>query len=232
MRFKSALLAAALFASPAFAGPVADFNGEMAAAYAQYRMVLFKTNQGDQPASAKLAGDFASGWKALADKWRAAPPPQLSEDAGFAATLDEVAALAAKAGDEIAAGKLPEAHETLEGVREAVSAMNARNGVVTYSDRMNDYHAFMETALTADYAATGAAQAGADAAVLGYLAHQLKAKATAGLAGDPEFAKAIDAIAASVDAFAKAALSGDAAAIKAAQGALKKPYAMAFVKYG
>ncbi|MBK8457419.1 MAG: hypothetical protein IPL47_10195 [Phyllobacteriaceae bacterium] len=65
MRAPAFLFAAALFsAGPAFAGPIADFNAEMTAVYAQYRMVLFKTNQGDQPASAKLAGDFAAGWKA------------------------------------------------------------------------------------------------------------------------------------------------------------------------
>lgn len=127
---------------------------------------------------------------------------------------------------------MPEAHETLENVREAVSGLNARNGLIAFSDRMNDYHAQLEKALGADYSAEGAARAGADAAVLSYLAAQLKAKAPAALAGDPEFAKAVDSIAASVDALAKAALSGDVAAIKAAQSGLKKPYAMAFVKFG
>lgn len=234
MRAPAFLFAAALFsAGPAFAGPIADFNAEMAAVYAQYRMVLFKTNQGDQPASAKLAGDFAGGWKALGEHWRATPPPHLSEDAEWGKTLDDVAALAGKAGEEIGAGKLPEAHETLEAVRAAVSQLNARNGLVTFSDRMNDYHAFMEHVLSAKYEGDGAnAQAGADAAVLGYLAAQMKAKAPAAYVGDAEFVKAVDGIAASVDAFAKAALAGDAAAVKAAQGGLKKPYAMAFVKFG
>lgn len=233
MRFKTAILAAALAVSPAFAGPVADFNAEMAAVYAQYRMVLFKTNQGDQAASAKLAAEFDGAWKTFANKWRAAPPPQLSEDAGFAATLDQVAALATKSAGEISEGKLGEAHETLEAVREQVSALNARNGLVTFSDRMNDYHAMMEHVLKAKYEGENAmAQAGADAAVLGYLAAQLKAKAPAAFTSDPEFAKAIDGIAASVDAVSKAAIAGDASALKAALGNLKKPYALAFVKYG
>lgn len=232
MRIPALAVAFSLGVSLAMAGPIADFNAEMASSYAKYRMVLFKTNQDDQAASAKLGADFAASWAALAGKWRSAPPPQYSEDAGWGATVDEVSGLIARASEEIGAGNLADAHETLERVRDAVSALHARNGVIAYSDRMNDYHAYMEKVLGTDYADAGAARATADAGVLAYLAARLKDDAPSELAEDREFNAAIDAIAASVGEFAAAGVSGDAASIQAAQGKLKKPYAMAFVKYG
>lgn len=233
MRLPLALLAATLMTSVATAGPIADFNQELAGAYARYRMVLFKTNQGDAPASTKLIGEFAEAWRTLDSHWRATPPPQFSEDAGWSGTLDEVAALAGRATEEIAAGKLPEAHETLEHVRDAVSTLNARNGIVTFSDRMNDFHAQMERVLRTghDNPANPAALTG-DTAVLAFLAGQLMARAPAALAADTEFTAAIDAIVQSVNALSTAIASGDKTAVDAALSGLRKPYAQAIVKYG
>jgi hypothetical protein len=232
-RLTTLALGLMLSVTGALAGPIADFNADLASAYAKYRTVLFKTNQGDSDASTKAIADFASAWQGLADHWRSAPPPQFSEDGEWGGTLDSVAALAAKAGEEIAAGKLPEAHETLEAVRDEVARLNARNGIITFSDRMNDYHAVMEHVLKVDYSGPGGSQrAIADAGVLAYLAGQLGERAPPAFAADPEFIAAIAAMKQSVGVFAAAAARGDAAAIKAAQPALKKTYAMAFVRFG
>ena len=52
-----------------------------------------------------------------------------------------------KAAEEIAARQLPQAHETLEAVRDLLAEQRRRSGVVVFSDHMNAYHLEMERAL-------------------------------------------------------------------------------------
>ena len=72
----------------------------------------------------------------------------------------------------------PNSHATLEAVREAFGALHARNGIETFSDRMNAYHAQMEHILGLDLSALDAAGKQAmleQAAVLAYLAQDVLA---------------------------------------------------------
>jgi len=46
------------------------------------------------------------------------------------------------------AGRLADAHERLEAVRDLLAALWQRNQVVVLSDHMNAYHEAMETVLT------------------------------------------------------------------------------------
>ena len=76
-----------------------------------------------------------------------AAAPQYADDGAVPAALAAVAAHTAKAAEAVAAGNLPEAHEALEGIRAEIGALHSRNGLATFSDRMNAYHAAMETVL-------------------------------------------------------------------------------------
>lgn len=53
---------------------------------------------------------------------------------------------------EIAVDDLPKAHVTLEGIRSEIGELHDRNGMVSFSDRMNAYHARMEEVLALDLA--------------------------------------------------------------------------------
>lgn len=214
------------------AGAFSDFETDLREAYGHYRTALFQSNAGKAEPTQAAIEALSGAWAALEADWAAEPPPQYADDPGFGTTLDSVAAIVDEAAGEAAAGQLAEAHETLEGVREEIGALHMRNGIVRFSDRMNAYHAVMEEVLTAGVPADGSlGQLREEAAVLMYLARDIVAH-PAPEAADPAYAPMVDDLLASVAALQEAARAGDAAAAKAALGALKMPYAKLFARFG
>ena len=218
----------------AFAGPFADFEGQLRQAYATYRAALFQTNTGEAEGAARALAGLAQKWDGLNAEWAASPPPQYADDPGFAETLAAVGTTVTAAADQVAAGDLPGAHESLEAVRDALGDMHLRNGIVSFSDRMNAYHARMEHVLLTDYAAMGEAALGPlreEAAVLAYLVDEIEAH-PAPEANDPDYAPRIAALRQSVQALQDAARAQDLEAALAAVRGLKRPFSQLFVKFG
>jgi hypothetical protein len=219
-------------ASAALAGAVGDYEASLRRAYADYRAALFFTNSGNADKAADAVSAFEEQWAALTAG--AEPPPQYADDAAYAATVSEVSALAGKASAEIAGDQLPAAHETLEGIREEIEALHERNGVISFSDRMNAYHAQMEEILAAGSGSLDAAALGRlreEAAVLVFLADGI-ARHPLPESDNPEFAPLLAAMENSATALLEAARSGDAAAAASALKALKPAYSKFFLKFG
>lgn len=224
-------LFSALVASAA--DPVTDAIDQ---AYVPYRMALFRTNTKAQAESEQAVARAQQAWKSVSDRFAAGPSAPYAGDAGFGATLDEVARIYEQAATEIAARKLAEAHETLERVRDLIAALRQRNGVIAYSDHMNAYHAEMEHLLQQGGAMTSSPQGMQllmeRVGVLGYLSGRLRSEAPKGLADKAEFSSSLQGVEASVAALRKAVLGQDAAAARKALGELKKPYSQMFLKFG
>jgi hypothetical protein len=166
--------------------------------------------------------------------WGKTPPPQYADDTNYADTLSAVNAVIVQASQEVAGGDLAKVHVTLEGLRADVAALHDRNGIVSFSDRMNAYHAKMEEVLGLDLAAQpdgGMAALTEDGAVLAYLVADIAAH-PAPEASDPAYGPALDDVKKSVDALQAAVRAKDAAAVKAAVGGLKVPYSKLFAKFG
>lgn len=235
-RLLSASIAAVaiLAVAPALAGAFRDAEQQLRDAYGTYRLALFATNSGNAEAAAKAMAAFDVKWSALRDAWSASAPPQYEDDAGLVETLARVDAILDRAIGQAHSGELPGAHLTLEAIRDEVGDLHLRNGLYTFSDRMNAYHAKMEEMLERDYDAAGERALlalAADAAVLSALAEDLAAH-PAPEAGQPEFEALLADLLASVKALREAVESGDVAAAKAATGKLKVPFSKLFVKYG
>jgi hypothetical protein len=234
---RALLLSVTLLLAPgglALAGPVQEFEDRIREAYADYRAALFMTNQKSVEASAKALAGFRTKWQALDAALRANPPPHYQGDARLPATLESVAGLIGRADGEIAKGDLPAAHETLEGIRDLLGDLRARNGLIGFSDRMNAYHALMEHVLSRDHGGFGPAAIGVlreDAAVLAWLAGEIE-RNPAPESSDLAYAPLVAALTASVSALQQAARAGDPAAVKAALGNLKGPYSRLFLKFG
>lgn len=229
------LLAAALAlpSLPAIAGPVQDFERELRAAYADYRAALFRTNANDKAASEAAIDRMGGKWQALTAKWSATPPPQYADDKGFKGTLAKVADILGEARKEAVSGKLAEAHETLEKIRDELGALRRRNGVVVFSDRMNAYHEQMEKILLGKYDgfdARGVAALRDDTAVLAFFLQEIVVNPPADRDGNYETALA--AVRKSVEDLRQAVVTGDVTNIKAAIKTLKQPYARLFLNYG
>ena len=146
----TATLLSATFAGAVTAGPVSDFEAAFRGLYGNYRTALFATNSGDAAKSVKAMGAFDASWSAMMAEYGTTPPPHYADDPEWGATLASVQARLAAASTEVAAGKLPAAHEALEGIRDDIGDLHDRNMIETFSDRMNAYHAAMEEVLAID----------------------------------------------------------------------------------
>lgn len=217
----------------AAADPVTE---AMQAAYVPYRAALFRTNSKAQPESEQAIAQAQQAWQALAERYGSQPPVPYERDAQFAATMTQVAAVYERAAREAAAKQLPEAHATLEQVRELLAKLRRRNDVVVYSDAMNAYHAEMEHVLEDGARMPAMAQGPmllmARVGTLDYLARRLRSDAPAALLQDADFASHLKAVETSVAMLRAAVLGGDAAAMREALGKLKGPYSRMFLKYG
>ena len=224
-----------LWAGTGVAGPVTDFEKSLRDAYGDYRVALFLTNSGKLPESVKIIAAFKDKWAGLKKNWGANPPPQYADDPKWNETLDEVSATIARAASEIEDGALPAAHTTLEDIREAISGLHQRNGVISFSDRMNAYHTVMEKVLEKDLSKLDTVamdEIQEQAAVLKYLANDAVTHPPVDAAGSAEFDGLVKAVSASVDAVAIAARTGNTEKLKGAIGKLKPAYAKLFLKFG
>lgn len=224
------MLALAALAGQALAGPMSEFETALRDAYGSYRVALFATNSGKSEQSAKAIEAFAAKWNMLGDTWGQTPPPQYADDPQWLPTLVEVKRIVGEASGDIQAGKLPEAHEALEGIRGQIGQLHLRNGLVTFSDRTNAYHAAMEETLKIEL--SDLPNVHEHAAVLHYLAAEMLRFPPADASGSPEFAALSQAVEQSAAALLEAARSGDMEALAQARQALKPAYAKLFVKFG
>lgn len=224
-----------LAACAATAGPFRDFERELRDAYGDYRVALFATNGSDSAAAAKALATFEGKWNALLARWGAAPPPQYADDPSWLQVTGRVRAIVDDAKRSVTAGKLPAAHESLEHVRDELGALNRRNNIATFSDRMNAYHEKMERALggTLDLASPpGRESLGGEIAVLTYLAGELAEGPPEAKSAAAEYDKLLGAVRSSLDGVRGALALGDPSAIRDALKAVKPAYARLFLRFG
>ncbi|WP_291142215.1 hypothetical protein [Hydrogenophaga sp.] len=213
--------------------PVTD---AMVQAYVPYRQALFQTNAQSQAESGAALTRARTAWAQLTQRFGGQPTLPYERDAGFAQDLKAVDGLYAAAAEQVARGQLPEAHETLEQVRDVLAALRQRNGVIVYSDHMNAYHAAMEHLLTEGKALVGQRDGWAPLAeqvgVLDFLAQRLQSEATAELRADPAFGPALQAVLDSVAQLRTAVRAQQADAALAAIAKVKAPYSKLFLRFG
>ncbi len=205
-------------------------------AYAPYRVALFRTNGKSQSEAQQALTQAQSAWRSVAERFGTKPPAPYDRDTEFAGRLTQVSALYDRAAAAVRDGKLAEAHEELESVRELLADLRRRNGVVVFSDHMNAYHAEMERLLIdapkvlsgADATLLLMSQVGA----LDYLVRQLRLQAPPALQRNAEFDALLKDVEASVQAVRAALLRQDPGAVRDALGKVKPPYSKLFVKFG
>jgi predicted metal-dependent hydrolase len=234
VRAAVAATALMLAAMPAMAGAKADFENALDAAYADYRQALYLTNQKNADATMKAITAFEAKWAALNATYAKAPPPQYVDDPKFADVMAAVAEINQRAKRLAAESKLAESHDVLEAIRDEIGNLRLRNGLMTFSDRINAYHAQMETMVTKAYdgfSAAGLADLREDVAVLSYMADDLK-RHPSPQAAAADYGTLLQNLLDSVAAVQKAARSGDGAGAKASLPKLKPTFSRLFAKFG
>ncbi|WP_172332073.1 hypothetical protein [Mangrovicoccus sp. HB161399] len=224
-----------LAAGAAAAGPASDFEAAFRDMYASYRTALFRTNSGQQEEAAAAMASLSEQLSVLAVTYGPAPPPQYETDPLWGATMADAATLVGAAGQQVRTGDLAAAHATLEGVRDLFGELHARNGIETFSDRMNAYHAVMERFLAMDLSpdhGAGCSELHEQAGVLSYLAQAVVTAPPPEAAGSDAYAALAAEFEASVAALLAAVRSGEEMRIAEAARGLKPPYSRLFLKFG
>jgi hypothetical protein len=219
----------AFTATSAVCGAFRDAEAQLGQAYADYRKALFETNQKNKAATDTALSAFSARWSTLSKAWKANPPPQYADDSKLGETLDAVERIANQAQAASGQGDLGKSHDILEAIRDQLGALRARNGVISFSDRMNAYHAAMEHTLElADITKELALE---NAAILAHLAKDIAGNRPMNV-DSIAFDASLKALEDSVAAFQRAARSGDKSAIDATRNALKQPYSRMFLRFG
>jgi hypothetical protein len=223
-----------LAGAAAWAGdPVTD---AMQAAYAPYRVALFRTNSNAQVEAQQAIAQAQQAWTKLTQQYGGKPPAPYDRDPAFATSLGEVSKVYEAAAPQVAANQLTAAHETLEKARDIMAEIRRRNQVVVFSDHMNAYHTEMENVLISGpevlMQADGKQEFIAMVGVLNYLAKRLRSEAPDSYAKNEDFVESVKAVEKSVSDLRAASFSQDAAAIKAALAKVKAPYSKFFLKFG
>lgn len=210
------------------------FEQELRSAYAEYRAVLFHSNTKNAEATTAAINAFSSKWNVLAGKYKS-PPPRYANDPAWAKTFEAVA-LTLNAGRALAEqNKLADAHEAFEKIRDLIEDLHTRNGIVTFSVRMNAFHHQMEEMLKKEYdgfSAAGLGELREDVAVLAYLSQQLQKFPLQEAAGSPDFGATLQVTLGAVSSLQNATRAGDGTRSREALGRLKPAYSKLFLKFG
>lgn len=208
----------------------------MQAAYAPYRVALFKTNSNSQVEAQQAVLQAQDAWGEVVAQFASKPPPPYDRDTAFGTALAQVSGVYTTAAQQVGANQLSAAHDTPEKARDILAAVRQRNQVVVYSDHMNAYHAQMEYVLIDG--SNQLTQPGglplltADVGALRYLAKRLSSEASANYQSNAEFAELLRAVEKSVADLQATLWAQDAAAAKAAMAKVKAPYSKLFLKFG
>lgn len=213
------------------------FYEQQNVAYGSYRAALFQTNKNDQQASLKGINSFSKQWDHIVAQFASNPPEIFSGDADWSSTLAKVSAIASQGKKEIEAGKLSEAHETLEAIRDELSSLRSRNKLIFFSDHVNNYHESMEHLLSAGYSKENIDENAKNSireqlAVLEYLTDKIVLQAPENYKSDKSYIKLQEGLITSLNNLRKALDNNNSEGIGKAMRGLKPAYAKLFVKFG
>lgn len=214
-----------------------QFNADTQDAYATYRVALFETNKNNQEKSEESIKTFQKRWQKISTTYSQLPPETYQSDSSFSQALENISHIAQKSGEQIAAGQLAEAHETLEAIRDELSELRRRNSVIAFSDHINNYHAVMEHLLTGGFTpetinSDTVNTIRGQVAVLEYLAEAIKNNAPKEYSNNPKYLKLQKDLFGSLTQLDKAIEENNPQAISKSIKMLKPAYAKLFVNFG
>ncbi len=128
----------------ASAGELGAFNDAVAAAYAHYRGAIFYARTGNLGVSAVELEGMAAKWRAVLDRFAAAPPDAFADDPAWGETLRGVGRRIAVAGAAARRGDADATLGALAPIRRALAGLRRRNNVVVFSDCIDELQAAVD----------------------------------------------------------------------------------------
>lgn len=226
--------------APASATPV-EWRAVWEAANAPYKRALFASNQGDAETARRYLALLEPAWARFRAVCASKRPEPFRTDTAWTSDLTAISRWIESARDEVASGKVHEAHDTLEQVRIRWMEMRTRAGIQTFGDHLTRFHEPMEVVVTTVKGRSPETFTDADMALLRETIPDLKAVWTsvrsyrsdrlspAQLEARRNLTEKVWAVIGEMDA---ALRSGDRAAVLKAGSALRPAYVALYMRFG
>jgi hypothetical protein len=233
-----ALVAALLWPTATRADATAAFLEASAQAYAPYRGALSYLHTGNAGLAALALDAMAARWAALCDRFRDQPPAAFAEDPAWQASLDAITGRIETARAQLESGDTAGATAALAPIRAALGGLRRRNGIVTFTDRIDAFSAAMATIWVhrrkppdmADPQTTAALAEQARALLLALL--DVATEAPEKIAGDPQFQRLIEGSFKSVATIERAIEARDQALLISALREIRSSEQLLWMNFG
>lgn len=147
-----ALVAGVMVTGMAHASEYSAFSNDMVRPYGYYKKSLSLTSKKEDAEKAKAAiASLIESWEPFAAKYAGDVPKQLTGINDFSSRIKRPVEVARQAAEYLKAGNVGRAHTVLEEIRYLMWEMRVKSGIVSLSDKTNDFHEVMEIVL--DHAA-------------------------------------------------------------------------------
>ena len=217
---------------------LAEFLTASAEAYAPYRGAMSYLHTGNAGLAALALDAMAARWAALCDRFRTQPPAAFAEDPVWRASLDGITGRIETARARLEAGDAQGAAAALAPIRAALGDLRRRNGIVTFSDRIDAFSAAMDAIWVVrrkppDMADPQAAAAlAAQARRLRRALEAVAAGPPEKIAGDPQFQRLIEGSFKSVATIERAIEARDQALLIGALRELRSSEQLLWMNFG
>ena len=220
------------------ASELGAFNGAFADAWGHYRQAVFYGRSGNVAVAALALDEFVAKWSALTARFGDDPPDAFAGDRAWKDTLDSIGAIARQGLEQLDAGDVESAGQTLAPIRGIAGDLRRRNGVTVYSDEIDELSAAMD--VLARYRREiedlgnpeDLALVTRQASVVAYLFDKCNAQASAAVKGDPEFRRLIEGARESMDKLWASLRSGDIRLYRIGIGELRSYERILFLRFG
>jgi len=233
-----AAVALLCWSGPAAAGELGAFNDAVAAAYAHYRGAVFYARTGNPGVSAVELELMAAKWRAVLDRFAAAPPDAFADDPTWGETLRGVGQRVATAAAAAQRGDADATVSALVPIREELAALRQRNNVVVFSDCVDELQAAVDAVWPyrrepPDFTSAEALDRfKARLGVVAYLFRRCHARAPAAARESAEFNRLFETGHDSLGRLWRALNDGDGARLIGALRELRSVDRMLFLRFG
>lgn len=198
------LLALVCFVGGSLAGSLAalanggDFHSALADAYTHYREAAFYSRSDNTPVAGLALDEFVVKWTAVVEHFADSPPPEYAGDARWGETLRDILAHAESGLEALDSDDPKAAREAIGPIRGMLGELRRRNGVVIWSDLVDELSAAMDVLAryrrdVKDLDDTGTvAKVREQAAIVAALFERCRKEAAPEIAGEPEFIRLIE----------------------------------------
>jgi hypothetical protein len=220
------------------AGDLSEFNETVAGAYQHHRAAVSYLRTGNAALAALELEAAARKWHGVTERFAANPPDAFADDPAWTATLNGIGQRIDQALASTDTNDLTGARDALAPVRSELAALRRRNGIVVFSDHVDEVMAAMDRLWRfrhepPDFGDAGTLRAlRSGAAVLEYLVRRCREEAPASLRGDPIFVRFLDGAVESLERLWQSVDGGDERLLMTTLGELRAFERLFYLRFG